>query len=91
MADESELELECRKFAESQGYYLLKWVSPGVRGVPDRILLGPKRFIVFIEFKAPGEKPSVLQEIWLGRIRKFFFKAEVIWNFEDFLRLLPSK
>ena len=91
MAAESKLELECRKFAEHQGYRLMKWISPGVRGVPDRILLGPKRFIVFIEFKAPGEKPSLLQILWLSLLTEFGFKAEVVWTFEQFLLLIPAR
>ena len=89
MAAESKLEQECRKFAEAQGYRLLKWVSPGVRGVPDRILLGPNRFIVFIEFKAPSEKPSVLQKKFIDLLNRFGFKAEIVWTFEQFLTLLP--
>lgn len=38
-----------------------KWVSPGFDGVPDRIVLLPGRHIGFVEVKAPGEKPRVLQ------------------------------
>lgn len=90
MAAESKLELECRQFAEHQGYRLMKWVSPGVRGVPDRILLGPNAFVMFLEFKAPGEKPSTLQKYWLSLLKQFGFKADVIWTFEQFLLLLPA-
>lgn len=90
MAAESKLELDCRKFAEHQGYRLLKWVSPAVRGVPDRILLGPNQFIAFLEFKAPGEKPSVLQNFWLNQLKKFGFKAEVVWTFVQFVQLIPA-
>lgn len=91
MAAESDLELECRKFAEAQGYRLLKWVSPGVKGVPDRILIGPNRFIAFLEFKAPGEKPSVLQKKMIELLNRFGFHAEVIWTFEKFHQLLLSR
>ncbi|MBP8282663.1 MAG: VRR-NUC domain-containing protein [Chromatiaceae bacterium] len=38
-----------------------KWTSPGVRGVPDRIVTLHGR-VVFVELKAPGEKPSHQQE-----------------------------
>ena len=90
MAAESKLEQRCRKHAEANGYCLLKWVSPGVNGVPDRILLGPEMFLAFIEFKAPGETLRATQVLWLNQLQDMGFKAMVIWDFEDFLRLLPS-
>ncbi|CDL85380.1 VRR-NUC domain-containing protein [Xenorhabdus szentirmaii] len=34
-----------------------KFVSPGRRGVPDRIVVLPNGRVVFVECKAPGEKP----------------------------------
>ncbi len=88
MAAESKLEKECRKLAIEHGYELLKWVSPGVKGVPDRILLGPYESIVFIEFKTPGETPSIAQQRWLRRLQEFGFDAVVIWDLDRFKRLL---
>ena len=45
-----------------------KWVSPGIRGVPDRIaMLYGKTY--FIEVKAPGEKPSHQQERVHAKLR----------------------
>ncbi|KLU15367.1 MULTISPECIES: VRR-NUC domain-containing protein [Xenorhabdus] len=34
-----------------------KFVSPGRRGVPDRIVVLPNGRVIFVECKAPGEKP----------------------------------
>ncbi|MBI6549912.1 VRR-NUC domain-containing protein [Xenorhabdus lircayensis] len=34
-----------------------KFVSPGRRGVPDRVVVLPNGRVVFVECKAPGEKP----------------------------------
>ncbi|MCC8364952.1 VRR-NUC domain-containing protein [Xenorhabdus sp. PB61.4] len=34
-----------------------KFVSPGRRGVPDRICVLPNGQVIFVECKAPGEKP----------------------------------
>ncbi|CCW29247.1 putative nuclease p44 [Xenorhabdus nematophila F1] len=34
-----------------------KFVSPGRRGVPDRICVLPNGRVIFVECKAPGEKP----------------------------------
>lgn len=38
-----------------------KFVSPGFDGMPDRIVLLPGGYFVFVEVKAPGEMPRPLQ------------------------------
>jgi hypothetical protein len=55
----------------------LKWTSPGLRGVPDRIVLRHGR-IIFVELKAPGEKPSHPQERIHTRLRKQGFTVVVL-------------
>lgn len=60
MTYEHELEdWAAARFAEA-GHLLLKFLSPGFPGVPDRILLTATGVSVFIEFKRPGD----------GRLRK---------------------
>lgn len=39
-----------------------KWVSPGVRGVPDRICIFPS-YTIFVEIKSEGETLDPLQII----------------------------
>lgn len=39
-----------------------KFTSPGRRSVPDRIVTLPNGKVIFVEVKAPGKKPSELQE-----------------------------
>ena len=38
-----------------------KFVSPGISGVPDRIILMPNGRIAFVELKAPGKEMRPLQ------------------------------
>lgn len=38
-----------------------KFVSPGRRSIPDRIITLPGGVIVFAEVKTPGKKPTPLQ------------------------------
>ena len=47
--------------AKKRGGLALKFVSPGLDGVPDRLVLLPHGRIAFIEVKAPGQKLRPLQ------------------------------
>ena len=64
---ESAIERDSRRLVVDAGGYLLKWVSPGTTGIPDRILLLPDA-VGFIEFKQPGKPLDPLQEVWRDRI-----------------------
>ena len=46
---------------KAQGGIAPKFVSPGLDGVPDRIVLLPKGRIAFIELKSEGRKMRPLQ------------------------------
>ncbi len=52
---ERELEKDAREQIKAQGGLMLKWVSPGKKGVPDDIVFWPRGVIHLIEFKKPGE------------------------------------
>ncbi|TLN00653.1 VRR-NUC domain-containing protein [bacterium] len=59
--EESRLERRFKNEVEKRGGKALKFVSPGMRGVPDRIVLIPGPRTVFAEIKKPGEKLEPLQ------------------------------
>lgn len=46
---------------QKTGGIAYKFVSPGRRGVPDRLVALPNGKIIFVECKAPGEKPTPYQ------------------------------
>jgi len=50
------------------GGFSAKWVSPNMAGVPDRICFLPNGFIVFVEIKSEGLKPTPLQEFVFKRL-----------------------
>ena len=64
-----------------------KWVSPGVTGVPDRIVckqIPPEhqslvaQYIRFVELKAPGAKPQARQLSVHGELKSLGFVVSVI-------------
>lgn len=47
---------------KKRGGLALKFVSPGMDGVPDRIVLMPNGRMAFVELKAPGKMLRPLQQ-----------------------------
>ncbi len=60
-----------------------KWVSPGLDGVPDRLILLPGGRMAFAELKAPGKKPRPLQKCRMEQLRALGFQVYVIDNTEQ--------
>lgn len=58
---ERHIESQLVKTVRAAGGLALKLISPGVAGVPDRLVLLPGGRILFVELKRPGEKPRPLQ------------------------------
>ncbi len=65
MAKEADLEKKLTRWAKDNGILTYKFVSPGKRGVPDRIFIRNGK-VVFLELKAPGEYPTPLQMREIG-------------------------
>lgn len=57
---ETDIEGKAVKYAEERGWWAAKFVSPGRRGVPDRIFIRDGR-VLFIEFKKDGKEPTAQQ------------------------------
>jgi len=57
---EKEVEAALVKAAKKRNGVALKFVSPGLSGVPDRLVLLPDGKIGFIELKSPGKKMRLL-------------------------------
>jgi hypothetical protein len=59
-----------------------KFTSPGRRAVPDRIVTLPGGRIIFVECKAPGRKPTILQQLDHERRRLLGCDVRVIDSLE---------
>ena len=55
-----------------------KFTSPGMDGMPDRLVLLPHGRFCFVEVKAPGEKPRPLQAYRHRQLRRLGFKVYVL-------------
>ena len=58
---EKELEQMLVRATKKRGGRAFKFISPGLNGVPDRLVLLPEGKMGFVEVKAPGRKMRPLQ------------------------------
>ena len=75
---ETAIEAYLRDEIKKLGGKAYKFVSPGNRGVPDRLVLLPGGQALFVELKAPGKESTTLQLKKQGDIRKLGFDVSVI-------------
>ena len=87
MGAEKKLEKRCTDVAKAHGWYSRKFSSPANRGVPDRIFIKTGD-VVFIEFKAPGNEPTEMQEHEMHLIRKHGGNVTWVDNVDDFKKIL---
>ena len=57
---ESAVEKQICDWAKAQGIRTYKFISPGRKGVPDRMFI-KDGIVSFLEIKRPGEKPTPMQ------------------------------
>ena len=67
-----------------------KFVSPGLSGMPDRIVLLPDGKVGFVEVKAPGKKPRAMQIVRHKQLRALGFKVYVLDGEEQIERIIDE-
>lgn len=82
---EADLERKIVKYVKEKGGLALKWVSPSMAGVPDRIIIMPGGVIIFAEIKRPGLKDG------LGPRQRYVADLLgglgcIVWRVSDFER-----
>lgn len=85
---EKSVEMPVVKRAEAAGFFVRKVEWPGRKGAPDRVFAREDRGVVWIEFKAPGEKPRLSQIREHERMRAAGMEVHVCDNVRDALDIL---
>lgn len=79
MQIENDVEKYLNQQAKKNGWLSLKFVSPGNKGVPDRILIAPWGDLFFIELKRDDKtEPRALQNHWLQKLENYQQRVRVI-------------
>ena len=85
---ENFVEKKLKLAAESFRGVSIKFVSPSLTGVPDRIVILPKGKICFVELKAPRRKPSKMQRYVLRKLYRLGVRVSVVDNVITAKRLI---
>lgn len=75
---EKEVEQKFGQAVKKAGGRALKFTSPALAGVPDRLILMPGGRAAFAEIKAPGKKPRPLQQRRIQQLAELGFTTYVI-------------
>lgn len=86
---EKDVEAYLKRKVTARGGLCMKFVSPGLSGVPDRIVVLNGQ-IVFVEMKKPGGRPRPLQVRVINLLRNQGCQVEVIDTKEQVERLVED-
>lgn len=88
---EKDIEKKVCKYAKDNGFLVYKFTSPGQWAVPDRVFISPNKSVFFIEFKAPGKKPTPAQMREITRIRDKGILVFVVDDVTDGKRIIDTR
>jgi G:T-mismatch repair DNA endonuclease (very short patch repair protein) len=75
---EKQIEARLKREIERRGGLALKFASPSIAGMPDRLILLPTGIVVFVELKAQGKNLRPLQQKRKRQLEDLGFKVYVI-------------
>ena len=87
--NERTIEHQLKKAVEASWGLCWKLVCPGTTGVPDRICLKAGR-AVFVEVKAPGDKPRPIQRRRMNQLAALGFTALVVDSIDGIKEVLDA-
>ena len=67
---ESQIERQLVQGVKAKGGMCMKFTSPGLLGVPDRIVLTPAGRVIFVELKTENGRLASIQKWVIGELQK---------------------
>lgn len=87
---ESKVDAYLKKHFMEAGWGYFKWASPGLVGVPDRIVICPGGAILFLELKRSEGRVSAAQKYVLARLKELGCNARVVYGMDQAEKLLKE-
>lgn len=90
MGPEAKIEKAVCDYAKEKGMLVYKFTSPARRSVPDRLFIPWNRPVFFIEFKAPGGKPTPKQQQEINKIKNNWHVVHIVDSVEEGKRVIDA-
>ena len=87
---ERDIERRLVSEARERGGMAMKLVSPGIDGLPDRLVLMPDGKMAFVELKAPGRKPRPVQRVRIRQLVAMGYGVYVVDGIEQIGEVLDG-
>lgn len=87
---EKDIERRVGQVLKARGALWLKWVSPGMAGVPDRICITADGRVVFVELKTVVGRLTPLQEQAIRKLRARHAEVRVVYGLEQGMALVDE-
>lgn len=87
---ERTIEMAFTAAVKKRGGLALKFVSPGMSGVPDRLVLIPSSKMAFVEIKAPGKTMRAIQIKRKGQLEALGFLVYTVDSIEAIAGVLDA-
>ena len=87
---ESDIQANCIKYAQAQGWIVLKVISSNMNGISDLILFKDGQTI-FVEVKGKTTKVQPLQLYRQKQFRECGFIAEIVRSVDELQKLITLK
>lgn len=87
---EKDIESACKAKARRLGWLVRKYSSPHNSAVPDDLFIKGGR-VIFVEFKAPGKKPTELQAEEIKKMREAGATVYVVDSISQFEGILADE
>ena len=91
---ESAIEARLVRRVRERGGLCYKFVSPGNRGVPDRLVIAPDGRVFFVELKSQNGRLSKLQKFQMSELKARNVDVYVLYSVEhveEFMREVMSE
>ena len=87
---ERDIEKRLVSEARERGGMAVKLVSPGIDGLPDRLVLMPGGKMAFVELKAPGRKPRPVQRVRIRQLVAMGYGVYVVDSVDQIGEVLDA-
>lgn len=88
---ESQIERRLVRGVQERGGMCPKFVSPGLPGVPDRIVLTPDGRVIFVELKTEIGSLQKIQRWVIGEMEKRGIDVRVLKGLDEVKRFLEEE